>query len=130
MSCSLCFQILLSFGASPNYRDAKGLTPLYHTAIMGDDMGACISLLRYRAELGIQDQGGWTELHHVRARVIGLGLGLGPGPGRMDRVTSCHCMYRARARARVIGLGLGQGLGIQDQGGWTELHHVRARARD
>ncbi len=63
-------QILLSFGASPNYRDGKGLTPLYHTAIMGDDMGACISLLRYRAELGIQDQGGWTELHHVSLRYV------------------------------------------------------------
>ena len=65
-------QILLSFGASPNYRDGKGLTPLYHTAIMGDDTGACISLLRYRAEFGIQDQGGWTELHHVRDNVVTL----------------------------------------------------------
>ena len=58
-------QILLSLGASPNYRDAKGLTPVYHTAIMGDDTGACEALLRYRAELGIKDQGGWTELHQV-----------------------------------------------------------------
>ena len=58
-------QSLLSYGASPDYRDAKGLTPLYHTAIMGDDPGACITLLRYRAEIGVKDQGGWSELHHV-----------------------------------------------------------------
>ena len=58
-------QILLSYGASPNYRDVKGLTPLYHTAIMGDDTACCESLLRYRAELGIKDHGGWTELHQV-----------------------------------------------------------------
>ena len=59
-------QILLQYGASPNYRDAKGLTPVYHTAIMGDDTGACVFLLRHRAEMGVRDPGGWTELHQVR----------------------------------------------------------------
>lgn len=38
-------QVLLSYGASPNYQDAKGLTPLYHTAIMGDDPATCRTLL-------------------------------------------------------------------------------------
>lgn len=61
----LVLQILLSYGASPNCLDAKGLTPLYHAAIMGDDTGACITLLRHRAEIGTKDQGGWSELHHV-----------------------------------------------------------------
>ena len=32
---------------------------------MGDDTACCESLLRYRAELGIRDHGGWTELHQV-----------------------------------------------------------------
>lgn len=63
-------QVLLSYGDSPNYRDTKGLTPLYHTAIMGDDIGACHILLRNRAELEIQDQGGWSELHHVSAHYL------------------------------------------------------------
>ena len=58
-------QVLLSYRASPNYRDAKGLTPVFHTAIMGDDTAACATLLRHRAELGCTDHGGWTELHHV-----------------------------------------------------------------
>ena len=58
--------MLLSYRASPNYRDAKGLTPIFHTAIMGDDAAACHTLLRHRAELGCTDHGGWTELHHVR----------------------------------------------------------------
>jgi len=43
---------------------------------MGDDAGSCISLLRYRAELGIRDQGGWTELHHVRNRGESWGRGV------------------------------------------------------
>ena len=55
----LQLQILLSYRASPNYRDAKGLTPLYHTAIMGDGPATCRTLL------GIKDAGGWTELHQV-----------------------------------------------------------------
>lgn len=43
---------------------------------MGDDAGSCISLLRYRAEFGIQDQGGWTELHHVCEGLYSEGWGL------------------------------------------------------
>lgn len=62
--------MLLSLGASPNYRDAKGLTPLYHTAIMGDDTGACEALLRHHAEMGVKDQGGWTELHQVKNHIL------------------------------------------------------------
>eukprot|EP00731_Ephydatia_muelleri_P029871 Em0021g394a len=57
--------VLLSYGASPNYRDNKGLTALYHTVIMGDDTESCEALLKYRAEIGLRDQGGWTELHQV-----------------------------------------------------------------
>lgn len=64
--------MLLSLGASPNYRDAKGLTPLYHTAIMGDDTGACEALLRHHAEMGVKDQGGWTELHQVKNKELPL----------------------------------------------------------
>ena len=66
----LQLQILLSYRASPNYRDAKGLTPLYHTAIMGDDTGACEALLRHHAEMGVKDQGGWTELHQVKNHIL------------------------------------------------------------
>ena len=60
-------QMLLSLGASPNYRDAKGLTPLYHASIMGDDVSVCEALLRYRSDMGIRDYGGWTELHQVKS---------------------------------------------------------------
>lgn len=58
-------QMLLSLGASPNCRDGKGLTPLYHASIMGDDVSVCDTLLRYRSDMGIRDYGGWTELHQV-----------------------------------------------------------------
>lgn len=61
----IIFQMLLSLGASPNYLDAKGLTPLYHTAIMGDDISCCHALLKHRSDIGVKDQSGWNELHQV-----------------------------------------------------------------
>ena len=57
--------MLLSLGASPNYIDTKGLTPLYHCAIMGDDMSCCEALLKHRSDVGVKDQTGWSELHQV-----------------------------------------------------------------
>lgn len=57
--------MLLSLGASPNYIDSKGLTPLYHATIMGDEMSCCDALLKYRSVVGVKDQAGWSELHQV-----------------------------------------------------------------
>ena len=59
------FQNLLSLGSSPHYTDDKGLTPLYHAAIMGDDVSVSEALLKYRAVIGQTDHIGWTELHQV-----------------------------------------------------------------
>uniref|UniRef100_A0A3Q3VVI3 SH3 and multiple ankyrin repeat domains 1 n=1 Tax=Mola mola TaxID=94237 RepID=A0A3Q3VVI3_MOLML len=56
---------LLSLGASPNYRDHCGLTPLYHTVVTGGDTSCCETLLYYRAKLGTRDENGWDESHQA-----------------------------------------------------------------
>lgn len=61
----LSYQVLLSLGASPNYRDRCGLTPLYHTVLTGGDTSCCETLLYYRARLGTTNENGWDESHQV-----------------------------------------------------------------
>uniref|UniRef100_A0A8C2X6I5 SH3 and multiple ankyrin repeat domains 1 n=1 Tax=Cyclopterus lumpus TaxID=8103 RepID=A0A8C2X6I5_CYCLU len=56
---------LLSLGASPNYKDRCGLTPLYHTLLTGGDTSCCETLLYYRARLGTRDENGWDESHQA-----------------------------------------------------------------
>ncbi|XP_072228843.1 SH3 and multiple ankyrin repeat domains protein 1-like [Leuresthes tenuis] len=57
---------LLSLGASPDYKDRCGLTPLYHTVLAGGDTSCCETLLYYRAKLGTRDENGWDESHQNR----------------------------------------------------------------
>ncbi|KAK5850670.1 hypothetical protein PBY51_001528 [Eleginops maclovinus] len=57
---------LLSLGASPNYKDRCGLTPLYHTVLTGGDTSCCETLLYYRSKLGSRDENGWDESHQHR----------------------------------------------------------------
>lgn len=59
-------QTLLELGASPDYKDSYGLTPLYHTAIVGGDPGCCELLLHEHATLCCPDENGWHEIHQVR----------------------------------------------------------------
>lgn len=61
----LSLQALLDLGGSPNYKDRRGLTPLFHTAMVGGDPRCCELLLYNRAQLGIADENGWQEIHQV-----------------------------------------------------------------
>lgn len=61
-------QTLLDLGASPNYRDAKGLTPLYYTIIHQADVQLTEMLLHDHAATGAQDPQGWQEVHQVGPR--------------------------------------------------------------
>lgn len=61
------FSTLLELGASPNYKDARGLTPLYLSVIKKTDAKICESLLHDHATLGTQDSQGWQEVHQVRS---------------------------------------------------------------
>lgn len=63
--CWVALQVLLSLGASPDYKDRRGLTPLYHTVLTGGDTSCCETLLYHHAKLGIRDENGWDETHQV-----------------------------------------------------------------
>ena len=56
---------MLDLGGSPNYRDAKGLTPLYISVAANADPALCEALLHDHAFLGAQDLQGWHETHQV-----------------------------------------------------------------
>ncbi|XP_046672398.1 SH3 and multiple ankyrin repeat domains protein 3 isoform X7 [Homalodisca vitripennis] len=56
---------LLELGASPNYRDCKGLTPLYLAVTHGAEPLLCEALLHNRAVIGAQDLQGWQEVHQA-----------------------------------------------------------------
>lgn len=62
---STSLQALLSLGASPDYKDRRGLTPLYHTVLTGGETSCCETLLYHHAKLGIRDENGWDETHQV-----------------------------------------------------------------
>lgn len=56
---------LLELGASPNYKDGKGLTPLYLTITHNVDPQFSEALLHDHATIGAQDLQGWQEVHQV-----------------------------------------------------------------
>uniref|UniRef100_A0A8D3BWF3 SH3 and multiple ankyrin repeat domains 2 n=1 Tax=Scophthalmus maximus TaxID=52904 RepID=A0A8D3BWF3_SCOMX len=56
---------LLELGASPDYKDSRGLTPLYHSAVVGGDPGCCELLLSHHASVCCQDENGWHEVHQA-----------------------------------------------------------------
>lgn len=57
---------LLELGASPNYKDNKGLTPLYYTITTNVEASFTDTLLHDHATTGAQDAQGWQEVHQVR----------------------------------------------------------------
>uniref|UniRef100_T1J5G2 SH3 and multiple ankyrin repeat domains protein 3 n=1 Tax=Strigamia maritima TaxID=126957 RepID=T1J5G2_STRMM len=56
---------LLDLGSSPNYRDNKGITPLYYTVLYNADPSICEMLLHDHAHIGAQDCQGWHEVHQA-----------------------------------------------------------------
>ncbi|XP_055920401.1 SH3 and multiple ankyrin repeat domains protein 2 isoform X2 [Eupeodes corollae] len=56
---------LLELGASPNYKDGRGITPLYTSVTKKCDPKITESLLHDHATLGIQDNQGWQEVHQA-----------------------------------------------------------------
>lgn len=73
----ILLQTLLDLGASPDYKDSRGLTPLYHSAMVGGDPYCCELLLHDYARLGCVDENGWQEIHQVRWIWV---RSAGPGP--------------------------------------------------
>ena len=59
----ISFQTLLDLGASPNYRDTRGLTPLYH-CVLNDTTALCTEILLHdHSVVGVSDERGWQEIH-------------------------------------------------------------------
>uniref|UniRef100_A0A8C6NW22 SH3 and multiple ankyrin repeat domains 2 n=1 Tax=Nothobranchius furzeri TaxID=105023 RepID=A0A8C6NW22_NOTFU len=56
---------LLELGASPDYKDSRGLTPLYHSVVVGGDPACCELLLNQHASVCCQDENGWHEVHQA-----------------------------------------------------------------
>ena len=66
----IALKTLLDLGASPNYPDTNGLTPLYYSVIHKANPKLTQLLLYEHANLGIIDQHGWQEIHHVSIRIV------------------------------------------------------------
>ncbi|KAK2163028.1 hypothetical protein LSH36_87g05020 [Paralvinella palmiformis] len=55
----------LELGASPNYKDAHGLTALYH-CVCHNTSPKCVELLLHdHSTVGVTDEQGWTEAHQA-----------------------------------------------------------------
>lgn len=62
---------LLELGASPNYKDNKGLTPLYYSISQSVEPTFAETLLHDHASTGSADVQGWQEVHQVRSKFSG-----------------------------------------------------------
>lgn len=103
-------QTLLELGASPDYKDSYGLTPLYHTAIVGGDPGCCELLLHEHATLCCPDENGWHEIHqacrygHVQQLEHLLFYGADMGAQNASGNTALHicALYNQDSCAKVL----------------------------
>ncbi len=61
-------KMLLDLGASPDLRDANGLTALYHCCLESKGVTSLRSveiLLKDHCQVDVRDRQAWTELHHA-----------------------------------------------------------------
>ncbi|XP_061466700.1 SH3 and multiple ankyrin repeat domains protein 2 isoform X3 [Rhineura floridana] len=106
----VALKILLELGASPNNKDSCGLTPLYHTAVVGGDPYCCELLLHEHAAVGCKDENGWQEIHqacrygHVQHLEHVLFYGADMGAQNASGNTALHicALYNQDSCARVL----------------------------
>ncbi|XP_040265007.1 SH3 and multiple ankyrin repeat domains protein 2 isoform X1 [Bufo bufo] len=101
---------LLELGASPDYKDSRGLTPLYHTAMVGGDPYCCELLLHEHSMVGCKDENGWQEIHqacrygHYQHLEHLLFYGANMGAQNASGNTALHicALYNEDSCARVL----------------------------
>ncbi|XP_034735765.1 SH3 and multiple ankyrin repeat domains protein 3 isoform X4 [Etheostoma cragini] len=101
---------LLDLGASPDYKDSRGLTPLYHSSMVGGDPYCCELLLHDHAQVGCVDENGWQEIHqacrygHVQHLEHLLFYGADMSAQNASGNTALHvcALYNQDSCARVI----------------------------
>lgn len=60
----VALKTFLDLGASPNYRDAAGLTPLFYSILYSANPKLTQLLLHEHSIHGVADAQGWQEVHH------------------------------------------------------------------
>ncbi|XP_053779660.1 SH3 and multiple ankyrin repeat domains protein 2 isoform X3 [Desmodus rotundus] len=106
----VALKTLLELGASPDYKDSYGLTPLYHTAVVGGDPYCCELLLHEHAAICCRDENGWHEIHqacrygHVQHLEHLLFYGADMGAQNASGNTALHicALYNQDSCARVL----------------------------
>ncbi|XP_030634464.1 SH3 and multiple ankyrin repeat domains protein 2b [Chanos chanos] len=106
----IALKALLELGASPDYKDSQGLTPLYHTVTVGGDPSCCEVLLRAHAAVACHDENGWHEIHqacrygHVQHLEHLLFYGADMGVQNASGNTALHicALYKQENCARVL----------------------------
>ncbi|XP_016888692.1 SH3 and multiple ankyrin repeat domains protein 3 isoform X3 [Cynoglossus semilaevis] len=101
---------LLDLGASPDYKDSRGLTPLYHSSMVGGDPYCCELLLHDHAQVGCLDENGWQEIHqacrygHVQHLEHLLFYGADMSAQNASGNTALHvcALYNQESCARVL----------------------------
>ncbi|XP_074489337.1 SH3 and multiple ankyrin repeat domains protein 3 isoform X3 [Sebastes fasciatus] len=101
---------LMDLGASPDYKDSRGLTPLYHSSMVGGDPYCCELLLHDHAQVGCVDENGWQEIHqacrygHVQHLEHLLFYGADMSAQNASGNTALHvcALYNQDSCARVI----------------------------
>ncbi|XP_068579949.1 SH3 and multiple ankyrin repeat domains protein 3 isoform X3 [Cebidichthys violaceus] len=101
---------LLDLGASPDYKDSRGLTPLYHSSMVGGDPYCCELLLHDHAQVSCVDENGWQEIHqacrygHVQHLEHLLFYGADMSAQNASGNTALHvcALYNQDSCARVI----------------------------